>query len=143
MHNIPGHGANPELKSDADKQAELDFIQSSTAQFGCTPETSAALATAYHAREMELQNHAKQMSVSQFSEWSLKDYDWSARVTLASSSLSNLRTPTLVLSLLLTSPDGRTRNVKLELDQTGLDKVLEQMDQVKKIVQEYSTTTSV
>ena len=110
---------------------------------GCSAETAAALATAYQARELELQSYSKQLSVSQFSDWSLKDYDWSARVTLASSSLSNLRTPTLILSLLLQAPDGRTRNVKLELDQAGLDKVLQQMGQVKAIVQDFSTTTSV
>lgn len=142
LKGTPGVGSNVELKSDAEKKAESDYRQSTLAPIGCSEEATAALIAAFNAREAELVAHAKSLSVSQFADWSLKDYDWSARVTLASSAISNLRTPTLVLSLLLTSPDGRSRTVRMELDQAGLDSILEQMGRVNQIVQEYSTTTS-
>lgn len=140
LKSTPGAGGNSELKSDADRQGEVEFVTASAKQLGCAEDVASLLASAYLAREPELVAHARALSVSSFAEWSLKDYDWSARVTLASSALSNLRTPVVLLSLLLAAPDGRTRTVQMELDQAGLDSVLAQMAQVNAVVQEYSTT---
>ena len=54
----------------------------------------------------------------------LKDFDWSARITLASDNISGLRTPLVILKLFLTSPDGITEERILELSQLELDSLL-------------------
>ena len=137
----------PSVATAADSSAS---ILADLAKQGCGAAEAALLLSAFRAREAELVSWARSRAVTQLSEWSLRDFDWSARVTLASSSLANLREPTLLLSLMLGAPQpsgagqqqqGPTRKLALELSQANLDAVLEQMDKINQVVQQYSTTT--
>jgi hypothetical protein len=116
------------------------FVTAQSTALGLTPAVATLLSTLLLSRLPELLAHSRSKTVTAFAPWSLKDFDWTARVTLASSALSNLRTPVLQLNLTLASPDGRLRQVPLELDRAGLDRVLEQMAKVNAVVQEYETT---
>lgn len=131
-----------EAPSAAGSEEVSKFVSEQAATLGCTAAVSSLLTKLLLARLGELVQDAKVRSVRQFAPWSLKEFDWNARVTLASSALSNLRTPVLQLTLTLAAPDGRTRDVQLEMDRDGLDRVLDQMAKVNGVVQEYSTTTS-
>jgi DNA-directed RNA polymerase specialized sigma24 family protein len=104
--------------------------------------------SALASRWPELESWARSRAVTQLSHWSLRDFDFDARVTLASSALANVREPTLLLSLLLAQPQSQaasdaglspaTRKLALELGREDLDKLLEQMSKINQIVQQYT-----
>lgn len=133
---------SPVAAGTADAKPDNDWLNAQTKALGVNDTVAAALYSAYLARERELIAHAKRTAVTQLSEWSLRDYDWSARVTIASSSISNLQTPLLLLTLTLAQPNGTTKEVQLELDEAGLERLLTQMDKLNTAVQQYSTTTA-
>jgi hypothetical protein len=120
---------------------------------GVSSAAASALVSAYTVRLPELESWARARSVTQLSEWSLRDFDFDARVTLASSSLANVRTPSLLLSLLLAAPQAEselglgaakpaTRKLALEMSRENLDAVLAQMEKINQVVQQYSVTSA-
>ena len=54
----------------------------------------------------------------------LKDFDWSLRLVLSSSTLSGLRQPLLMLKIDKILPDGRIEERLVELDEAELDMLL-------------------
>lgn len=151
---LPADPSATAAAAEAERVAQVDAARAELAQQGCSDAAASPLLSAYLARESELRAWARAQSVAQLSEWALRDFDWSARVTLASSALANVREPTLLLSLLLAAPApsaaaagaavagaAPTRKLALELNQTELDRVLAQMEKINQVVQQYSTNT--
>jgi hypothetical protein len=54
----------------------------------------------------------------------LKDFDWSLRLVLSSSTLSGLRQPLLLLKIDKILPDGSIEERLVELDEAELDMLL-------------------
>ena len=54
----------------------------------------------------------------------LKDFDWSARVVLASDKISGLKQPLVILKLFLSNPSGSLEEKQIELSQEELGKFL-------------------
>ena len=66
---------------------------------------------------------------STFSPFYLKDIDWTVKLVLASDCASVLRQPLLMVTLYLASRTGVSKTVKLELNQTELDSLIESLTQ--------------
>ena len=66
----------------------------------------------------------------------LKDFDWSARVMIASDKISGLRAPIVLLKLFLSLPNGAIEEKNLELSQTELNSLLIDLKQAKQKIRE-------
>ena len=65
----------------------------------------------------------------------LKDFDWSARVVLASDKISGLKQPLVILKLFLQTPMGLEEK-QVEFSQTELHKFLTNLRQAKQKIQD-------
>lgn len=73
----------------------------------------------------------------------MKDFDWSARFTLFSSSISQIQNGNLILSLNLTNNNnsnnnnnnnnGKDENIKVEMSVEELDRFIEQLEKIKNV----------
>eukprot|EP00456_Euglypha_rotunda_P012233 TRINITY_DN13429_c0_g1_i2.p1 TRINITY_DN13429_c0_g1~~TRINITY_DN13429_c0_g1_i2.p1 ORF type:complete len:218 (-),score=32.71 TRINITY_DN13429_c0_g1_i2:130-783(-) len=94
--------------------------------------TVKTLLTVVAARREEITKQLKNKHVS-LAPVSLKDFDWSLRMTLSSDKLSTLREPLLLLTLSL-QDSGAGKNINLELSKAELENVLKSLEEAYKTV---------
>ena len=61
----------------------------------------------------------------------LKDFDWSARIVLASDKISGLRDPLVSLKLFLTLPEGHIEEKDIELSVSDVNTLLSNLKAAK------------
>ena len=66
----------------------------------------------------------------------LKDFDWSARITLASDKISGIRVPIVLLKLFLLLPNGTIEEKTLEFSQAELNDFLNNLKNAKVKIKE-------
>ena len=61
----------------------------------------------------------------------LKDFDWSARVVLASDKISGLRAPLVILKIFLKQPNGEIQEQNVEFSREELGKFIATLNGAK------------
>ena len=74
------------------------------------------------------------MSSNSYAE--LRDFDWSARIVLASDKISGLKQPLVILKLFLQTGSGEITEKEIELSQQELNNLLETLTQAKQKIKE-------
>jgi hypothetical protein len=69
----------------------------------------------------------------------LKDFDWSARVVLASDKISGLRSPLVILKLFLKKQNGDIEEQSIELSSAELSRFLGTLNSAKQKIADLKT----
>jgi len=143
------NGTVTDTASSSSSSSPSAALTSTLTSLGVPSAISSTLTSAFLFRRAELFAFARRCSIQNLANWGLVDFDWEARLTLASSALSHMRSPSVSVAFGVASPrhhsDSATcnaRKVQVEMDAAALDRVLEQMEQINRIVQEYTTNNN-
>lgn len=66
----------------------------------------------------------------------LRDFDWSARIVLASDKISGLKQPLVILKLFLEKGSGELEEKEIELSQQELNRLLASLKEAKQKIKE-------
>ena len=66
----------------------------------------------------------------------LRDFDWSARIVLASDKISGLKQPLVILKLFLDKGDGELEEKEIELSKQELNSLLTSLKQARQKIKE-------
>ena len=102
---------------------EEEFVARFNEQSGVPAKVAKVVATAVVSREAEIKKQLVEHLVN-ISSSHMTDFDWSLQLTMATSHLSQVRTPILILTIYTVWLDGSSHEYTFEMTKDDVDKVL-------------------
>ncbi len=116
-------------------EIKMEEVGKALESSGLDTKQSQAFQAVVEARRKDVKAFLDQ-DASSISPSTLKDFDWSLKMVMASDKLAEIANPTLVLSLDLKGSDGSSKLVQFELSKESLDKLLSTCGDITKVVRQ-------